>query len=161
MEKKTFKCDICQASYSESGTLKRHLRTHIGEKQFKCDICQASFSRSGNLKSHLRSHSGEKPLKRDLCQACFSELGTLKRHLRAHSRDNACSWKYLNLVCDFHALTNRMWSRCVVEKYWLATLVAVPLCHFLLGLRYWHNKQEAQGLDALLGHLLVKNTSNV
>ncbi len=84
-EENTFKCDLCQARFSQSGSLKRHLRTHGGEKPFKCDIHQSSFGQSGTLMTHLGIHSGEKPFKSDICQASFTESGTLKKHLRIHS----------------------------------------------------------------------------
>ncbi len=81
---KTFKRDLCQASFSYSGTLQDHLRTHNGEKTFKCDLCQASFSQSENWKNHLRIQSGEKQIKCHRCQASCQPR-TLKNHLRIHS----------------------------------------------------------------------------
>ena len=39
-----FSCSICDQSFAESGSLKRHFRIYTGEKAFKCSICNKSFS---------------------------------------------------------------------------------------------------------------------
>ena len=50
---KTFKCDLCDANYSQKLNLDSHFRSvHEGKRSFKCDICNASFAQKGNLKSH-------------------------------------------------------------------------------------------------------------
>ncbi len=95
---KTFKCDICQAIFIQSGTLRSHLRTHGGDKPLKCDTCQASFSENNHTSvmfykacfdtsGHVeppKNPQSRKTLKCDICQASFSQSGTLKTHLRTY-----------------------------------------------------------------------------
>ena len=78
---------------SVAGNLKRHRRTHSGDKAFSCDQCSKSFFQAGDLKKHRRTHSGEKPFPCDQCPKSFSICSNVRRHTKTHNgeKDLPCN----------------------------------------------------------------------
>lgn len=79
---KLFTCCSCNKQYCRRGTLKAHMKQHIGEKPFVCLICGKSFSQSANLAAHRRVHTGEKPFRCSVCYRPFSQSSSLVTHKR-------------------------------------------------------------------------------
>lgn len=52
-------CDICKRKFDRPSLLKRHYRTHTGEKPHICDFCFKGFSTSSSLNTHRRIHTGK------------------------------------------------------------------------------------------------------
>jgi len=61
-EKRNFPCpyDKCLFSFCRPEHLKRHIRTHTGERPFICEYCAKSFPRRDTLKLHLKTHTEHK-----------------------------------------------------------------------------------------------------
>ena len=54
MGKKEHRCSICDSTFTEKYTLKRHiLSRHEKIKSNKCTSCESSFSTKRNLKQHI------------------------------------------------------------------------------------------------------------
>ena len=79
------KCNQCDFASSQAGGLRRHLKTHSGEKANKCNQCDYASSQAGHLRTHLKIHGGEKSNKCKQCDFASSNSSNLKRHLKRHN----------------------------------------------------------------------------
>jgi len=84
---KRFQCKQCFNCFSKAHDLKRHLRSHTGEKPYGCSQCSKRFTRSSDLKAHVRGHAGIKPYMCDRCFMAFAKSSSLKMHVLTHSAD--------------------------------------------------------------------------
>lgn len=51
-----FKCSLCYRSFSQRGSLNRHVRSHLGIRPFPCPRCPMTFSRQYRVMEHMRIH---------------------------------------------------------------------------------------------------------
>ncbi|XP_023021185.2 uncharacterized protein [Leptinotarsa decemlineata] len=80
-----FHCKICPKSFSLNSGLRRHEKTHSGEKPFQCQVCLKFFAHSRNLMIHERSHSDQKPFQCEICLKSFNQRVHLKLHELNHT----------------------------------------------------------------------------
>lgn len=86
--KRPYACHVekCPRRFSRTDELKRHMRTHSGEKPFQCNICKRNFSRSDHLTTHIRTHTGERPYGCEVCGRRFARSDERRRHAKIHLR---------------------------------------------------------------------------
>ncbi|XP_063076139.1 protein glass-like [Engraulis encrasicolus] len=78
-------CSICKRGFTTLPYLRKHLRSHSGERPFTCTICYKHFLCSSHLNIHLRTHTGERPYQCNTCGKCFTQQSSLKTHQSVHS----------------------------------------------------------------------------
>ncbi|XP_051246768.1 gastrula zinc finger protein xFG20-1-like isoform X8 [Dicentrarchus labrax] len=93
---KPFSCSACDKSFSLKGILKHHMTTHTGEKPFSCSVCDKSFGYKHGLQDHMRTHTGEKPFNCSVCHKSFRQ----KSHLQMHMQSHIGGIQYSCSVCD-------------------------------------------------------------
>ena len=50
-----FSCNFCSQFMRNKCDMRKHIRTHTGEKLFQCSICGRSFSRKSHVQGHMQT----------------------------------------------------------------------------------------------------------
>ncbi|XP_078500171.1 uncharacterized protein LOC144755275 isoform X2 [Lissotriton helveticus] len=79
-----YACPECEKMFKTNQDLRRHQRTHSGERPYHCADCGKRFARSHHLTAHKRTHTGERPFQCSICDKSFSLKGNLKAHHNTH-----------------------------------------------------------------------------
>lgn len=70
---KLHKCPFCPYTSKQKGILKRHIRSHTGERPFPCPLCGKRFTRQEHLRSHAYSvHKDCWPVPCKSCRRTFT-----------------------------------------------------------------------------------------
>lgn len=81
---KPYRCNVCDARFSQNGSLHRHVRAHSKIKPHKCELCDKAYAIPAHLREHVRTHTGEKPFVCQICFSAFARHSGIHQHMRGH-----------------------------------------------------------------------------
>ena len=82
----------CNYTSVWAGDLRRHLKSHSGEKPNKCNQCSYASVEAGNLRTHLKTHRGEISNK---CKKCDFTSPWATNLVKQSNRCNQCTMRKL------------------------------------------------------------------
>jgi len=85
-EIKAFECSVCGSKYKDKGYYLKHLNSHHNQKPFQCELCGKSYFQKSHLKDHLTLHTGEKRFKCEVCDKSFRQSNSFREHLNSHNK---------------------------------------------------------------------------
>nr|CAD7263538.1 unnamed protein product [Timema shepardi] len=115
---RNYMCELCGKKFVSLENLGVHKYCHLDRAimKMKCQFCERKFATRQRLKKHVRTHSGERPHLCEVCCRGFSSKSHLERHKLTHTEENRfycnyCNYSFIQKETKPVAhLNGRVWS---------------------------------------------------
>nr|CAD7463892.1 unnamed protein product [Timema tahoe] len=113
---RSFGCSHCSWAFKTKYALERHTQfVHVTDKPFKCELCDASFWQEVSLKKHVAQHVNDKPFLCVECNISFPHISSYNKHLAFHAPKQ--KHKYKCEFCDKILQTKYNHERHIMFKH--------------------------------------------
>ncbi|XP_063836716.1 zinc finger protein 526-like [Ostrinia nubilalis] len=95
VEEVVIKCDVIEISDDdeEPKPKRRRRKKPPSDQRHPCEVCEKTFQTGYELKKHARTHTGERPYMCTTCGKTYTQLGHLSIHQLAHKGSYCHSYK--------------------------------------------------------------------
>lgn len=126
---KKYVCSWCSKPFPSPAELRRHVRTHTGEKPFVCSVCSRAFSLKHHLKSHMNVHTPDRPF---YCQHCGRNFESeFKFHVHSVVHNNSL-WLSFYIIIIYTFWTSNYFSKNSCKGFTSDTDVCKKLMYYLV-----------------------------
>ena len=81
-----YECDKCEKSFTRKSSFTKHIRAHDKTVQYRCEKCDKTFIRKFSLITHMRAHEGVRNYHCEKCGKSFTRKYCLTVHFRTHDK---------------------------------------------------------------------------
>ena len=83
---KEYKCDVCEAVFCHSSSIKEHMLQHKRSRPLHCSRCDQFFVLGGSLRAHKQQHELEDSVHCPFCSKRCKNVGSLTAHMKSHEK---------------------------------------------------------------------------
>ena len=88
-EAKTFICDVCNAVFCHSSSIKEHMLQHKRSRPQHCSKCDQYFVQGNNFSAHKQQHELENTVQCPVCSKRYKSVDRLTTHMKMHENNES------------------------------------------------------------------------
>ena len=86
---KEYKCDVCDAVFCHSPSIKEHMLQHKRSRPLHCSRCDQYFVLGDSFRTHKQQHEFADAVQCPICSKIFKSVGGLTTHMKLHEKSES------------------------------------------------------------------------